>query len=380
MPSRVQQQSHRDTQGRGLQNELTDYDESLLLDRAFVQTPAHGFGFGGDEEAGTGHVEEPGPILSTALAVFCYWACACAYTVFLFIPIYDTTLDDFHIKASAHILLLFLALLLESYLRVQHRKRQQAGFLAFYWSTRGLLSIPSRVTAVGQGVVTMVAFWPDVPAQLNQLRKLQLITCIELAAITAFAVAYAYQVWRHNHEAQPDAQLYLRTPLYPTPTPSHRGTGAVVEHQAEAMRWLSKRCQNLQREVLRLSIARDREEEGVSAGVDVCRTDLEHRLAARERELRALAAEKDVLSQQARAAWSLLDERTAAAHELEVVKQQQMDENARLRATLEEWSHRNARLEARLNRTQGRLGDALTQAAELRRSSDTSPSGNSSQS
>lgn len=57
----------------------------------------------------------------------------------------------------------------------------------------------------------------------------------------------------------------------------------------------------------------------MSAGVDVCRTDLEHRLAARERELRALAAEKDVLSQQARAAWSLLDERTAAAHELEVV-------------------------------------------------------------
>lgn len=38
----------------------------------------------------------------------------------------------------------------------------------------------------------------------------------------------------------------------------HRGAGAVVEQQAEAMRWLSKRCHNLQREVLRLSIARDR--------------------------------------------------------------------------------------------------------------------------
>lgn len=58
----------------------------------------------------------------------------------------------------------------------------------------------------------------------------------------------------------------------------------------------------------------------MSAGVDVARTDWEHRLAARERELRALAAEKDVLAQQARAAWSLLDERTAAAHELEVIK------------------------------------------------------------
>ena len=34
---------------------------------------------------------------------------------------------------------------------------------------------------------------------------------------------------------------------------------------------------------------------------------------------------------------------------------QQGEENGRLRATLEEWSHRNARLEARLNRTRERL-------------------------
>ena len=56
-----------------------------------------------------------------------------------------------------------------------------------------------------------------------------------------------------------------------------------------------------------------------------------------------MAAEQDGLAQQARAAWALLDERSAAAHELEAVKQQQLDENNRLRATLEEWSHRNAR-------------------------------------
>jgi hypothetical protein len=47
------------------------------------------------------------------------------------------------------------------------------------------------------------------------------------------------------------------------------------------------------------------------------RADLEHRLGARERELRALAAEKEALAEQARAAWALLDERSAAAHELE---------------------------------------------------------------
>ncbi len=41
MPSRVQQHFHR--QGSGLRNELTDYDESLLLDRSIVHTPAEGW-------------------------------------------------------------------------------------------------------------------------------------------------------------------------------------------------------------------------------------------------------------------------------------------------------------------------------------------------
>jgi len=37
-----------------------------------------------------------------------------------------------------------------------------------------------------------------------------------------------------------------------------RGPDAVVERQAEAMRWLSRRCHNLQLEVLRLTVARER--------------------------------------------------------------------------------------------------------------------------
>ena len=64
--------------------------------------------------------------------------------------------------------------------------------------------------------------------------------------------------------------------------------------------------------------AGSREEEHRGGLVGSTQADLEHRLVAREKELRALAAEKDVLSQQARAAWALLDERSAAAHELEV--------------------------------------------------------------
>ena len=42
---------------------------------------------------------------------------------------------------------------------------------------------------------------------------------------------------------------------------------------------------------------------------------------------------------------------------VQLVKQQHMEENSRLRATLEEWSHRNAKLEHRLNQAKQRIED-----------------------
>lgn len=58
--------------------------------------------FGEEDEDAAGQPEEKGsgPICSTALAVACYWACTLGYTVFLFIRIYDSELDDFEVKAS----------------------------------------------------------------------------------------------------------------------------------------------------------------------------------------------------------------------------------------------------------------------------------------
>ena len=65
-------------------------------------------------------------------------------------------------QASAHILLLLLALLLESYLRLQHRRRQAAGYLAFYWRTRSLLPLATRVTALGQVPLPALAVCPFI--------------------------------------------------------------------------------------------------------------------------------------------------------------------------------------------------------------------------
>ncbi len=57
--------------------------------------------FGDEEDKATGvQADGPGPILSTALAVACYWLCTCAYAAFLFVPVYDDKVDDFEVKVS----------------------------------------------------------------------------------------------------------------------------------------------------------------------------------------------------------------------------------------------------------------------------------------
>ena len=48
---------------------------------------------------------------------------------------------------------------------------------------------------------------------------------------------------------------------------------------------------------------------------------------------------------------------------VQLVKQQHMEENSRLRATLEEWSHRNAKLEHRLNQAKQRIEDLQAKLA-----------------
>ena len=43
---------------------------------------------------------------------------------------------------------------------------------------------------------------------------------------------------------------------------------------------------------------------------------------------------------------------------VQLIKQQHIEENSRLRATLEEWSHRNAKLEQRLNQAKQKAQNA----------------------
>ena len=71
-----------------------------------------------------------------------------------------------------------------------------------------------RITAT-QGVVTMVAFWAGIPPKPDQLCKLQIVACVELAAITLFTICYLAQLWHHYREVQPDAERYLAASWLP---------------------------------------------------------------------------------------------------------------------------------------------------------------------
>ena len=75
-------------------------------------------------------------------------------------------------QATVHLLILLLAMLLESYLRLNHRWRQQLGYLRFYRNTRHLLSIPFYAAAVATAALLLVELWPAAALQVPQHIKL----------------------------------------------------------------------------------------------------------------------------------------------------------------------------------------------------------------
>ena len=76
------------------------------------------------------------------------------------------------LQASVHLLLLVLAMVLESYLRLNHRWRQQLGYLRFYRNTRHLLSVPFYAVSCSIAASLLVELWPEVLHQLCPHLKL----------------------------------------------------------------------------------------------------------------------------------------------------------------------------------------------------------------
>ena len=87
-------------------------------------------------------------------------------------------------QATLHLVILLLAMILESYLRLNHRWRQQLGYLRFYRSTRHLLSIPFYAAAIATAALLLAELWPKAVCWLPQHTKLASLCCWSKACKT----------------------------------------------------------------------------------------------------------------------------------------------------------------------------------------------------
>ena len=76
-------------------------------------------------------------------------------------------------QATLHLVILLLAMVLESYLRLNHRWRQQLGYLRFYRGTRHLLSVPFY----GAAIATAALRRRGLGARLGLRRDLERRLC-----------------------------------------------------------------------------------------------------------------------------------------------------------------------------------------------------------
>lgn len=66
---------------------------------------------------------------------------------------------------------------LESYLRLNHRWRQQCGYLRFYRNTRHLLSVPFYSVSCSIAASLLVELWPQFLCTLSPHLKLVSLVC-----------------------------------------------------------------------------------------------------------------------------------------------------------------------------------------------------------
>ena len=118
----------------------------------------------------------------------------------------------------------------------------------------------------------------------------------------------------------------------------------MAEKQAELIQFLLQRLRHVSRELLR-SKARGHNADGKSSSEW---TDLERALAAHAAAAAAAAVERDEAVAEARATAAAAAAREAELASAQSTQQQLVDEVARYRAMLTEWSHINAKLELKV--------------------------------
>jgi len=223
--------------------------------------------------------------------------------------------------------------------------------------------------AYGTGSILVVVAW-DLQEELDipHLPLLRLVTLFQIVCAAALVGTFIRRVRGHNLTyCEPDAMHSLLSPLQPPE--SLRGIryierGGLVEQQAALLYYQGDNLQHLFKELFRLQ-KRSIEYEQSQDGNTTPLVDLANLLDSREQELRAIAAERDILQEEVRVARSLVGGRESDLLAVRSENDKYVEENEGLRAELDEWSVRTAKFEVALEAERLRSLDLHRQYFEL---------------
>jgi len=251
-----------------------------------------------------------------------------------------------------NLLLLVVTGFLQRHLSAQLKRMQQQGFLKFSVFLMWIVSQPFKIVAYGTGTVLMVVTWGTFLQQwgIPPLLFLRVILLVQIIWMGVLVSVFIYKVHIHNtSHCQPDVVCTLSAVLQGPPTLDdirYVDSGGLAEQQAALLHYQQDNLQHLSKEILRLQESLSKYEHTQDGNTP--QVDLVHLLAAREQELRAIAAERDQLQAEVRLARGFISERDADILRVRAINDQYVEENERLRAMLDEWSSHTAKLELAL--------------------------------
>lgn len=276
------------------------------------------------------------------------------------------------IFALCNLVMLAITGLLQQHLCKQLKKERDQGFLQFSANLEWIVYLPFKVVAYGTGSILVVVAW-DLQEQLDipHLLLLRVVILVQIVCAAALVGTFIWKVRHHNLiDCEPDAMHSLYSPLQPPE--SLRGIryterGGLVEQQAALIRYQMDNLQHLHKEFSRLQkrkIEYERSQDGSTTPL----VDLVHLLDTREQELRAIAAERDILQDEVKTARSLIGGRESDLVAVRSENDKYVEENEGLRAELDEWSVRTAKFEVALEAERLKSLDLRRQYLELRQS------------
>ncbi|KAG0557705.1 hypothetical protein M758_11G146400 [Ceratodon purpureus] len=251
-----------------------------------------------------------------------------------------------------NLILLLITGLLQRHLDAQLKKAQRQGYLKFSALLEWIVNQPFQIVAYGTSIVLLVVTWDGLQQRLGipHLLLLRIVILLQLSWTGALVCAFILKVYGHNKShCHPDAIDTLCSALRPSSGLEdirYIDGGGLAEQQAALLHYQQDNLQYLSQEILRLQEILSKYEKSQDGSTP--QVDLVHLLAAREQELRAITAERDQLQAEVRLARGLIAERDADILQVRSINDQYVEENDRVRAMLNEWSSRTAKLELAL--------------------------------